>query len=279
MAPAPFGPWVSLLLVSLLATPAVAQQPTTPVATTSDPQAVAVATKALAALTGGKPITDVTLTGTATRTAGSDVETGTVTLQALGYANSRMDFAGSNGNRTEIRNSSSGVPQGSWIDPDASNHAMSPHNCMTDAVWFFPALSILSQISQPNVVATYVGQETRNGSSVQHLRFLTQTAGLTGQKAGLAAQAAQLYVSLSNEDVYLDSSTLLPVSVTFNTHANNNSGTNIPVEIDFSDYVAVSGVPIPFKIQEFLNDTPFRDVVVQSASLNSGLSQSTFDIQ
>lgn len=272
MAPAPFGPWVSLLLVSLLATPAFAQQSATPIAASSDPQAIALATKAVAALTDGKPITDVTLTGTATRTAGSDVETGTITLQALGYANSRMDFAGSNGNRTEIRNSSSGVPHGSWIGPDASNHAMASHNCMTDAVWFFPALSILSQISQPNVVATYLGQETRNGSPVQHIRFVT-----TPLHASLAASA--FLASLTAEDIYLDSSSLLPVAVDFNTHADTNVALDVPVEIDFSEYEARSGIWVPLKIEELLNGGPFLDVSIDSVELNSGLSDSNFVAQ
>ncbi|MGH9733521.1 MAG: hypothetical protein ACRD8A_02880 [Candidatus Acidiferrales bacterium] len=271
MAPAPFGPWVSLLLLSLFATPALAQQSATPISTTSDPQAVALATKALAALTGGTPITDVILTGTATRTAGSDVETGTITLQALGSASSRTDFDGSGGNRTEIRNSSTGVPQGSWVSPDAASHAMASHNCLTDAVWFFPAFSVLSQISQPNVRATYLGQETHNGLSVRHLRFATLLP--------LPSNANSLLARLTTEDIYLDSSSLLPVSVKFNSHPDNDALTDIPVEIDFSKYQLVQHVPVPFTVRMLLNGSVLFDVELQSAVFNSGLSDSNFAIQ
>jgi hypothetical protein len=43
----------------------------------SDPQAVAFASQAIAALTSGIAVNDVTLTGNATLVAGSDTETGT----------------------------------------------------------------------------------------------------------------------------------------------------------------------------------------------------------
>jgi hypothetical protein len=62
-----------VLLSFILAVPSFAQSTSTPPAT-SDPQA--------AALTGGATVTDVTLTGLARRTANSDDETGSATLEA-----------------------------------------------------------------------------------------------------------------------------------------------------------------------------------------------------
>ena len=83
-------------------------------------------------------------------------------------------------------------------------------------------------------------------------------------------------VTLSSTDVYLDSSSLLPVAFAFNTHPDNNSLLNIPVEIDFSNYQAVNGAQIPFHIQKFLNGSLFLDMTIQSAAVNSGLTTSTF---
>jgi hypothetical protein len=270
MAPARLGPWIFLLLLSFSASAVYGQQTTTQPAT-SDPQAVALAAKALAALTGGKPITDVTLTGTATRTAGSDVETGAITLKALGSTNSRMDFSGSGGTRIEVRNSSSGVPQGSWIGTDGVSHAMVSHNCLTDAVWFFPAFSVLSQIASTNVIATYVGQETRNGASVQHIRFTTHPPNVP-------SAAIAFVSSLTTEDVYLDSTSLLPVAIAFNSHADSDAAVQIATEVDFTGYRPMSGVAVPSKIQELLNGGLYLDISVESADLNSGLSNSVFDL-
>jgi hypothetical protein len=259
------------ILAVLFLTFAPAPSQTAATAPASDPQAIALATKALAALTGTVQINDVTLTGTATRTAGSDIETGTITLKALGTTNSRMDFAGSNGSRSEIRTNASGFPQGTWVGPNGAPHAMAGHNCITDAVWFFPAFSILSQASSTKVVATYVGEETRSGESVQHLR-LTQPTSATVDPNGLLT-------SLTIEDVYLDATSFLPVAVLFNTHPDNDAGTNIAVEIDFSDYQSTTGGQAPMQVRELLNNSLFLNITIQSATLNSGLTLSTFSAQ
>ena len=49
-------------------------------ASASDPQALTLATQAVAALTGGVPVTDVTLSANVIWVAGSDYDTGTGTL-------------------------------------------------------------------------------------------------------------------------------------------------------------------------------------------------------
>jgi hypothetical protein len=232
-----------------------------------NPQAVSLATQALAALSARTPVSDITLTGTATRTAGSETETGSITLKALGNPNSRFDFVSTSGTSSEIRNASGGPPQGSWITSDGVSHAMAGHNTFTDAAWFAPELTVLSLLSNPNLIVSYVGQETRDGAAVQHLHFAIQSASTdpTGLVQGLSA-----------EDVYLDASTLLPVALIFNTHPDNDASTNISVEIDFSSYQPVKGVQVPFHIQKLLNGTLFLDVTVQAANINSGLSETSF---
>lgn len=241
----------------------------TPTAVTQDPAAIALATESIAALTGTIRITDVTLTGTAVRTSGSDIQTGNVTLKALGTSDSRIDLVLPDGTRTEIRTSPSGSPEGIWLASGGSVNSMAVHNCLTDAAWFFPALTTLSRTSNPNLSLIYIGQESRNGISVQHVQFRSISGvGVPGPATLLAA--------LTSTEVYLDSSSLLPVAFTFNTHPDDNELTNIPVEIDFSNYEPVNGVQIPFHIQKFLNGSLFLDLTIQNANLNSGLTDSAF---
>jgi len=241
----------------------VALPQTTTTTPTSDPQAIALATQALTALTGSVQVSDVTLTGAATRIAGSDIETGTITLEALGTGNSSLSLVTSAGTRSETRSTANGFPQGCWVGIDGTAHAMANHNCVTDAVWFFPALTVLSQAASTNVLAKYVGLETRNGGSVQHIRLQTQIP-------------SPLLATLSTEDIYLDSTSSLPVAIIFTTHPDANALANIPVEIDFSNYQTVSGVSVPFSIQKLLNGSLFLDITIQSATFNSGLSPSAF---
>ena len=76
--------------------------------------------------------------------------------------------------------------------------------------------------------------------------------------------------------MYLDSATGLPVALAFSTHPNSNMKTDIPVEIRFSDYRQVSGVSVPFHVQKYLNGTPLVDFQGSQASINTGLTDATF---
>lgn len=275
MGRAPFGPCVSALFVSLLAISSALAHPQTNQVTSSDPRALALAVKSLSVLTGGAPIADVTLTGTATRTAGSDIETGTITLKALGTTSSRLDFSGSEGDRVEVRNSSGGIPQGSWVGTDGVSHAMASSNCVTDAVWFFPALSVLSEVStaNSNLVATYAGQESLNGETVDHIRFWRVFPAGSGSAGTLA-----LLQHLSTVDVYLDATSLLPVELDFNIHPDDNAGTDIPVEIQYGDYQRLDGALVPTRVRNFINHTLFLDLKLTEAAVNTNLSPADFDV-
>jgi hypothetical protein len=257
----------SMLAAFLFAAPLALAQSNAP--SESSPQAVTLATQAMAALVGSTQVSDVTLTGTGTRTAGSDVASGTVALKALGINYSRLDLTLSDGSRSEIRNLSGTTPQGVWIGLDGTAHAMADHNCLTAPAWFFPALTVLSQLSNPNLAISYVGQETRNGVSVQHIQFLTRFPTLDPQVGNFLSP-------LTASDIYLNAATSLPVALLFNSHPDINAGINMPVEVDFSDYQLVQGVQVPFRIQQLMNGTLFLDLTIQAAVLNSGLTSSAF---
>jgi hypothetical protein len=231
----------------------------------SDPQAVSLAAQSIAALTAGSAISDVTMSGSVTWN-GSD--TGTALLRALGTGESRMDLTLTSGTRTEIRDAQTGVLLGEWIAPNNTSGYFASQNCFTDAVWFFPVLGSLA--AGPNVVLSYIGLETRNGESVQHIEsYVYQSNPL-----GLTPTPQQL----STMDFYLDATTFLPAAVTFNAHPDNSAATNLLDEVDFSNYQTISGMVIPMHIQRYQQGNLMVDVVVTAASFNTGLSLSIFAI-
>jgi hypothetical protein len=234
----------------------------------SDPQAVSFAAQAIAALTNGLTVSDVTLTGSVTWTLGSETDGGTGTLMALGTGESRMDLALSAGTRTEIRDSSTGTPLGKWVSQSGGSGMYAFHNCWTDGAWFFPALGSLG--AGPNVVLSYIGLEKHNGAAVQHLQSYFYQANQLG------AVGPQQW---SVMDFYLDSSTLLPLAIAFTVHPDDNINTNIPMEIRFDNYQLTSGVRVPFHIQRFFNGNLVVDAAVTSVSINTGLSSSLFAVQ
>src|SRR5438105_476968 len=236
---------VAIQLSLALVIPLFAQQTAAP-ATPSSPQALTLLQQSLAALTGGQSITDVTLSGTARRIAGSDDETGTASFKALAGTGSRVDLTLSSGNRSEIRNISGPAPAGAWSGPDGVTHPISYHNLLTD-IGLFPAFTLASFLNSPNAVVTNLGTETKDGVSVTHLSAYQQPANITGDTANLLQRLSQM-------DIFLDASTNLPAAFDFRTHADNNALLDIPSEIRFTDYRPINGAHVPFHIQKFLNN-------------------------
>jgi len=250
---------IALVSIALACRAASAQNPPT-----SDPQALSYAAHSIATMVGNVSISDVTLTGSVTWN-GSD--TGTATLRALGTSESRTDLALTSGTHTEIRDASTGLPQGQWVSQSGVAGPIAYHNCATDAVWFFPALGSLS--AGPNTVLSYVGQESRNGVTVQHLQSYIFRSRRT---------SAVSWQQLSTTDFYLDATTLLPVAITYSAHPDNDAITNLAVEVDFSSYQTINGIAVPMRIQRYLQGSLLVDVTVSAASFNTGLALSTFAI-
>jgi hypothetical protein len=248
-----------LAMMCLLPVPGRAQS--------SDPQAVALASQALNALTGGTQVNDVILQASGTFIAGSDQEMGPATLEAKGNGETRMVLNLTGGTRQEIRNG----PAGAWIGPDGTPHPMALHNCWTDASWFFPLLSLAGALNDPTVAVTFLGQESADGRALFHLRFYRVVPGQS-------SQVTADILRLSALDIYLDASSYLPLVASFNTHPDSDASTDIPVRILFGGYRATNGIQVPFRIQKLLQGTLTLDLIVAQAATNSGLPDSEFTI-
>lgn len=245
----------------------IAQTPTTSASST---QGLATLQAALIALVGRSTVSDVTLTGTAERIAGSDYQSGSATFKALANGSSRLDLSLSSGPLSEIRAFTSSGTSGSWSGPDGVAHAMACHNVVTDS-GLFPIFTLGMIASGSNWTVTLVGQETRNGQSVIHLSASQQFPQFTGDDATLMQHLSQM-------DIFLDPATSLPVSVDFNIHPDKNALLDIPVEIRFSGYRSTGSVQLPFHVQKFINNSLSLDLQFQSAAINSGLTDSSFSL-
>jgi hypothetical protein len=267
-----FVPTAHVFLVMFLAAVLISSCVAQGTAPASDAQALQLAAQSLTAMTGGAAINDATISANVTWIAGSDSETGSAVLMAKGTGESRIDLSLTSSFRTDVRNDTFGYPQGASALDGASLQPWALHNCRINASWFLPALSVLAATSDTSLVWSYLGQETVNGVSVQHLRSFRNISNGTPGAIALAQRTSTM-------DIFLDSASLLPLAFTFNVHPDDDATTDIAVEIDFSGYQAVSGVQVPFHMQKLISGGLALDIAVTSATLNSGLSDSLFAVQ
>jgi hypothetical protein len=238
---------------------------------TSQPlQPKTVLAQSLATLCGGNVIGDLMLYGTATRPAGSSSEIGPATLEVKGTAATKLTFSNSTSlSRSETCNSQGGIPSCWWTDAEGVSHAVPLHNSEFP-VWFVPHLSSLAAVSSTNTGVTYIGHEIHNGMPTEHYS-ITQAIGspkMMGSNMFLG--------DVIQTNWYLDSTTGLPVALTYYIHPDADARMNIPAEVRFSNYQSVNGVLIPFRITRLINNAVAFDFAVTSAKVNVGLSDSEF---
>jgi hypothetical protein len=236
-------------------------------------QAISLLKNASAAMSNGTAVSDISLSGSATRIAGSDQESGQVSFEAKGTQESKIVLSLTGYTYTEVRSFANGAAVGSYVGPDGVVHATAFHNCFADAAWFFPLLSSDAfAVSNPDLNAAYIGQETFNGSTVQHVA--------TWQSVSSPDSSAALGIAhLTTMDWYLDATTSIPIGLRFTTHPADDASKDFAVEIRFSNYQLLNGVLVPFRVQKFLNGGLVLDLMISSAVVNSGISDSDFTLQ
>ncbi len=64
------------------------------------------------------------------------------------------------------------------------------------------------------------------------------------------------------------------MALIYNIHPDNNALIDLPAEIRFSDFRAVSGAQVPFHIEKLLNNVLFFDLQISTAIVDSVLTAS-----
>jgi hypothetical protein len=262
--------WVFLVLISFSSI-ALGQ-------TSSAIDAHALVATADSVMAGHAAIEDVTLTGKATRIAGSDKENGTVTLKARASGEARIDLDFPSGPRGEVLSFSEAVPRAVWSGPDQKQHFVSFHNALVDAGWFAPLL-VLGRIKAGThgLKVTSAESLTRDGQLLDVLHVAMPIPGPNASKH--PAWIAQLLQQAGQFDLYFDSATLLPSEMDFNGHPDDNVRQDLPVRVRYSDYRVAGGIRVPFRIRKYVNNTLVLDLRLETAAFNNGLNASVFNVQ
>jgi hypothetical protein len=252
----------SFLLVSNCS--AIPQTPTTTSSTPQrDAQAVALLQQSVSAFGPVRP-SDSTATGSVTITAGSLTIQGSITILTKGSAETSTQFQ---------------VPNNPWTVVFANGQANKVEGTQTTVhplersassqCLYFPLPFLIGVLNNPDYSIRYVGHENVGSATTNHIAV---------QNTFNSSPAYQFLSSFTAGDIWIDTSSGLPVKIAMIRREGGGSAPKIPFSVVYSNYQTVSGVRYPFTIQEYITETLWATTTIQSVAFNTGLTDSTFQV-
>jgi hypothetical protein len=228
-----------------------------------DPQAVLLVQSAVSSAATVAP-TDSVAAGSVSIVAGSETSTGTIQIQTLGTNQTSVQVQTEDANWTVIYSQGLASQTVGGIATGLSLEAASTSQCV-----YFPLPYLAGILQNPDVALQYIGSETLNGASAQHIR-----ATDTFQ----SNPSFQYLSSFTVTDVWLDSASGLPRRISFTYRDGGGATPKIPVTIDYSTFQNFGGVLYPSQILQSVNGTPWMTVSIESVRFNTGLTNSNFPV-
>lgn len=244
---------------SLIFLPATAQQAPSPAVSASE-----LLQQSVSSL-GQLPV-DSTALGSISITAGSDTQWGSIQIQTRGTDQSSEQLTTSNGTIESTFSHGNSATANNYSKKSLSSLELAVSNQSA----LFPLPLLASILTSPDSAYQYVGAESVSGASCQHIRAWNT----------FTSQPALQYLSpFTVRDIWIDSSTNLPVKIAYSLRAGTGAVPTTSVEVFYSSYKLVNGVQFPFHISKSLNGTPWIDITVSSVSFNTGLADSSFSLR
>ena len=250
------------LALLLLSAPLLSQQPSPTVQ--RDPAAISLIQKSVAAMATNVPA-DSSATGTITIVEGSTTQNGTIqiltrgtnqTAEQITLPDTQRAVVYSNGDAKEVSGTQSTIPPLELIVTDQSPD--------------FPLPLLVSLLNNPDEAYVYIGQESLNGTTVQHIQVWNTFASVP---------RLQQLAPFSTKDIWLDSTSALPLRIAYTRRAGSGAVPSFPVEVFFSNYSNLNAVLYPFQIKKSYNGTPWQTITIQSVSFNTGLTDAQFQVE
>jgi hypothetical protein len=226
----------------------------------------------------------VTTGGTA---AGPTTAEGTITLVATAAGQSQITIVLPSGTWVTTENYATSPRTSSLTGPNGTTQDTAPEDLMgPNPAWFCPAL-LIGAIAPQTYVASYVGQETPNGSAVQHVSFWPQASNsstssfLTAGQQVLTGPGPSLPPQMGQQELFIDSASMLPQELIiriqgYRSDFNGSDPTHptIPTlvneRVQFSNYRQVQGQMVAFHIQVSFGLVPGMDIQLSSVNFNTG---------
>jgi hypothetical protein len=226
-----------------------------------DSQALALAAQSFKAMGGILP-SDSRAIGTYARVAGSSQDAGTIQiltrntdqtleLQTNSAGSTLVVYSRGYASRKDVN----GV---TVFDLEKALASSSP---------VFPLMVVAQAVLDPSSTVKFVGSETVNGISTNHIRICTGT--LDQNFSGI--------VTFATKDLWIATNTGLPVEVAYQVFETQGRSP-IAVAFYYSNFQSVDGIQYPFAIQENFDGTPYMNMSIARVAFGVGLTDLDFPL-
>jgi hypothetical protein len=195
----------------------------------------------------GKAIDSLQLSGSFTRYAGSDTNTGAITLFAESDGTNKTQIELPQGSLVESQGAAADDRSCEWVGTDTTRHDASGLNCWRALVWFLPQITLHPARLSSILGTSYKGlMSTPNGDAYVLENQLIVGPGKTPSNVTARIQKA------STTSLQVDPQTLLPRNLQYTLLSDSGTAT-ISVEVRYTNYQFLSGLTIPRHIERYLN--------------------------
>lgn len=232
-----------------------------------DPQAVTILTRALSTAGGSSAVgavIDFTASGNVTYYWDTAVQ-GTVTVKGRGLHEFRVDSTLPDGPHSSITNPSASFQK----NPDGTVAPLPSQNLVKPAVVTFPLAQVLTVLQDSSVSLVYNGIVSHDGQQVDDV--VAQKNFASGGDPGGALE------SISKRHFFIDPNALTVQSIADTAYRRDGGPDTYPHEMQFSNYQAVSGVLMPFSINEVVAGQQTMSIQLTQITFNTGLTDSSFE--
>ncbi len=256
----------SAVLIASLSQSASAQTATSSQTPIRDPQAIALASRSLAAMgaPSASPQTNSRATGLLTMQFDTPV-TANVVLESKGLTESRGEMQQPNG--TSVRVLQGG--QAAIKNADGSIRRLNQVNTFCEHVGYIPVFSLLAEAPNPTAQVELITSAGTNGSPDD----------IIAVSLGQSSDPGQVLIQqkLSRRLFYINSASGLVDKIEYTYYSDApNPGIPMSVQEIFSDYRNVAGIAVPFHRTTYLDGRLESDLQLSTVSFNVGIPDSDF---
>lgn len=226
-----------------------------------DPAAVNAMTAAITRM-GGIPPLDSVAIGDAVLITGDTHERGTVRILTKSLSRTAELYEVPSGSKSHAYLDGIATEKNS-----AKSSELSFEAALSSQSVLFPLPWMAAMFSSDDVTLESLGSQSQKEAVANHFRW---------RKTFASEPLLQEHAEFTTREVWLDASSSLPLRISWEYREAGGATPAIPMAVEYSDYRNVQGFLYPFHIRKLVNGVLWADIIIQSVTFNSGVSDAEF---